>query len=503
MRFAVALLLASAVVSAAAAERTLPNLSEVLTIWDGNRLDAQMLKGSDGYPTGGFVRYIELMTATGGSEERDDFDGTKLVKMCRGVVDAGFKPYLKLGNVPPRFSTDATNGGFRVNIRPPDDYLAYYRYLRNLAEKLRLEFGREEVLGWRFSVLTEADNPRWFQAAGGRDEDTRREFFRLYDHSVKAMEDELGEGLTIGTHLINPRYHRHSFTWRDVVEHCASGTNAATGGIGAPLRILSFSYYIGGPDNLNDCEERLDVLGEVRRELDRRGFAGTLIGVDEGRIYGSTPGMVSNALHYRTVGQSFGAAFDVRVAKAMFDAGADYFAEWGFFSLGRDEALPSHSYFALREIAAFRGMTAVPVAASDTGLDAFAAVSPRRDEARVMVGLVYPALDSTNRFTGSVSVKLPKEFLGREAEVETLTLDDRNNWFLDAMADRRREGRSPTEFRWSWDCPSTVRPRPGYAAKAAAVRPVRSRLSVPAVGRLELPLAFEGSTAVFFRLRVQ
>ena len=63
-----------------------------------------------------FVEYVQFMQCTGGTETRDlfknpndktvldDYDFTLLINNCRGVLNLGAKPFLKLGNVPLKFS---------------------------------------------------------------------------------------------------------------------------------------------------------------------------------------------------------------------------------------------------------------------------------------------------------------------------------------------------------------------------------------------------------------
>ena len=45
-----------------------------------------------------------------------------------------------------------------MNIRLPDDYAAYGRYMAACAKALLDAFGHEELLKWHFAVLTELVN---------------------------------------------------------------------------------------------------------------------------------------------------------------------------------------------------------------------------------------------------------------------------------------------------------------------------------------------------------
>ncbi len=121
-------------VDATRLEKTIPNTSQVLTVWNGATFNWSKPDNRD-YPTCGFVEYVELMACTGGNAQRDllkdpsnravldDYDFEPLVNACRGVLAHGAKPYLKLGNVPEKFTADYDGGEFRMNIRPPTDHL--------------------------------------------------------------------------------------------------------------------------------------------------------------------------------------------------------------------------------------------------------------------------------------------------------------------------------------------------------------------------------------------
>ncbi len=69
-----------------------------------------------------------------------------------------------------------------MNKRPPDDYNAYYSYIKAIADALKNRFGISEVKTWNWSVMKEFDNPSWFEAADGTAASSKIEFFKLYDY---------------------------------------------------------------------------------------------------------------------------------------------------------------------------------------------------------------------------------------------------------------------------------------------------------------------------------
>ena len=129
-----------------------------------------------------FVEYVQFMQCSGGTETRDlfkdpldrtvldDYDFTVLIENCRGVVELGGKPMLKLGSVPLKYSEKAaTDAGFGMNRYPPDDYNVYYDYIKAIAKALVKEFGKKEVLTWHFGVMTEYENADWFVGSDSED----------------------------------------------------------------------------------------------------------------------------------------------------------------------------------------------------------------------------------------------------------------------------------------------------------------------------------------------
>lgn len=512
--------------------RPLPNLSAVLTAWDGSTLN---WTHDPDWPITNFVEYVELMTATGGRHARDlfvdpantnvldDYDFKPLVRLCRKARDYGILPYLKIGNVPAKFVAGCDprrkqqggkdGGSYGFNIRPPDDYEPYFRYLKACAAALKAEFGVADMRRWRYAVLTEANNAGqdgnsgWFSAKGARNADTLAAFLRLYETTLRAFECELGEGLTFGTHLLETDDLPMSFTCRDVVGRCRS------------LRLLPISYYLGHPDRdrvnaMTAYEWMTNVVGVVD--------ASTVTGIDEGRICFSRPGTRSSDLRTRVVGQSYQAAFDVRLSKAVLDAGGEYIAAWGYFA-GEDAAfsgVPTFSYFTGREIAKFAGCLRCEAAVSGERLpvgevlDVVAAVSPDGHTVRAMVSRLRDKLEFATSRSTRLRVKLPPAFApGEAATARVLTLDDRNNWFVEWQRDRRQQNIDDSAF---WASPDDANPLlslereearaffkarlPAYRKRAAEVRPVEKTLAVNADGTADVSLDFTGNGAAFLEL---
>lgn len=518
--------------------RVLPNFSKTLVVWNGvmnDRRESTPLKppadASAVFPITNFVEWVELIACTGGNYSRDlllrpddartidDYDFMPLLEACAAIRALGAKPYLKLGNVPKKYSISSNRGDFSVNCRPTRDDEDHYRYMKACAAALRKRFGRDEVRSWRFSVLTEANNPGWFRAKGEDEHATRDAFFRLYDWTARAFEEELGKGLVFGTHLLDPGNgtQKRSFEPEDFLRHCSKERNFATGRTGAPLRLLTISHYVV-PESGADGFGRIAGLARLRETAAKFGFTDLVTGVDEGRVLYATQGRDAADLSSRIVGQSYQSGLDVRFAAALADAGADYFASWGYFS-GPDHrfsGLPSHHYFSSRELAKLAGMHRVPaVLPSDaaSGVDALAGVSEDGRTVRVAVGRFHDRLAFDEARAVMVNFRLPADWAGSKVKISFLTLDDRNNWFVDWLAERERLGIGAGDFRWSPDDVAAAtslgltsserrqdfvkRLQPAYAAKAVLVKPTAARTRVKADGTMQFRLDFKGNGAAF------
>ena len=129
------------------------------------------------------------------------------------------------------------------------------------------------------------------------------------------------------------------------------------------------------------------TIAHLRDAAVSAGLTNLFYGVDEGRILSSAKGADKGGaqLPLRIVGDTFQAAYDARIAKQIFDSGAEYFASWGYLS-GPDtffEGFPSVSFHVARESARFKGMRRLSVTVSGaartgTEADAVAAQQARK-----------------------------------------------------------------------------------------------------------------------------
>ena len=252
---------------------------------------------------------------------RTDFTG--MIAELKGMMAMGLRPRIVLDNVPFKMSEPPRRNAYG-NTAPPADERVWRRYVKEALEAMVAAFGRRTVAGWRFRVGTEPDlrPAHW---AG-----TKEEWLVHYDYTVDAFTSVLPEGEIGSGNIMNPAYvfwvpgaapgegastapasgprgpraatapgawsttpgsaprPGRNYWGLDIIDHCAEGNNAATGGKGTRLDSFSFSWYarIGGPVRNFD-----DAVDAIRNRLARYPKLGGLpIDVGEHAVLGDEAG---------------------------------------------------------------------------------------------------------------------------------------------------------------------------------------------------------------------
>lgn len=451
-------------VDASSPGRTLPNVQKMLVKWQLKGDDFSGIKRNTEFDVLEFAEYAEIMGATGGNNERDmfkapenrevcdDYDFSRLISGCRALLKFGLKPYLKLGNVPQKLSSEIDIGRFKMNIRPPIDYDAYGRYMTACATALLDAFGRDELLKWRFAVLTEFENAGWFEDALGA-KATFAAYCRLYEVTIAAFSRTISPELVFGAHAM--ACCEGLWDERQFIRYAAERK--------LPLKFLTASFYDVQPGKFTRGTTLPRTIAHLRNVAESVGFTNLIYGVDEGRILsGLAQGANNKALPMRIVGDTYQAAYDARMVKQLFDSNVDYFAQWGYLS-GPDpwfEGLPSVSFHVARESAKFKGMRRLPVKSASSGVrvgieaDAVAALSPDGEKFRIMAYAFTNNLFSAGSTSVEIAVKVPAWWRGREVTVTKLPIDNDANWFDEWRKERKRRGIGNERFKWSPDDPA-------------------------------------------------
>lgn len=422
-----------------------------------------------------FVEYVQFMQCTGGTETRDlfknpndktvldDYDFTLLINNCRGVLNLGAKPFLKLGNVPLKFSKDATTEiGFGMNPYPPDDFDVYYNYIHALATELVKEFGKEEVLTWRFGVMTEYENAAWFFAGEEDPEASAEAYCKLYDYSVAALQDAIGEGVFVGAHSMTVT--EGLWDEAEFIKHCGEGTNYKTGKKGTRVCYLSSSFYDSVPGDYTDGKTLPESIEYLRETAESVGLNDLIYGVDEGRILeGNSSGNVGSELLTRTCGYMYQAAYDARLTAQMFNNDIAYFSAWSYLSNGFLQGNPTVSYHVAKNAAKFGGANLVSTDKTKSGVilgsdvDAVSAFNEKTNTLHVMSYNFKNDVEYDKSAEMTFEINAP-QFSGKNVKVTAYVINDDCNYFDEWVEDRKTYNITDDCFAWSPDDPSIDNP---------------------------------------------
>ena len=512
-------------VDASAPGEEIGNLTKCINLWDmGTTYYAP--QRNEKYDIYEFVEYVQLMQCTGGALSRDlfkdpsdrnvpdDYDFTRLVKNCAGILSLGAKPHLKLGGVPLKYTTDPQGCVFSENANPPDDYDVYYAYIRACAQALVDEFGADEVRSWHFGVMTEYENADWFITKDRDPAHTAREFCRLYDYTVGALQDVLGEDVYVGAHSMTVT----EGLWDEeiFIRHCAIGTNYYTGRKGSRLCYLSGSFYDIRPGEFTSGKTLPETIAYLRKTAERYGFKDLDYGIDEGRILGGNHrGADSDELLSRSSGYTWQGAYDARQYGQMLDGGIDYFSYWDYLTGGLSEGFPTISYHVAKLISRYDASRLLPVKTVLNGTNYQAEISAHAaydEQTGTLRAFVYNFKNDLSYFRPAkvtLAFDAP-QYPDGEVTVCAYRIDDDCNYFDEWTADREANGITDDMFSWSPDdgCVLMMRDQKAkdlfsanyekYEACAALI-PQTFQAAVKN-GRITLKDTLPANTAVFYEI---
>ncbi len=472
-----------------------------------------------------FVRYVQLMQCSGGNAQRDlfkdpydtsvldDYDFSRLIDNCAGILQLGAKPHLKLGNVPMKYSKDYAIGNFEVNVYPPDDYNVYYNYIAALAQALVDRFGKEELHTWRFGVMTEYENADWFRTANENPDETAIEFCKLYDYTVQALIDVIGEDVCVGAHSMTVT--EGLWDERIFIDHLVDGTNYANGRTGSKVNFLTASFYDSKPGQFTEGFSLPETVAHLKNYAESKGLTNLFYGIDEGRILvGDKTGRDTDQLLSRTTGYTWQAAYDARLWLQAVDSGLSYFSSWYYLSDGLLNGNPTVSDHVAKLFAGFDGMQRINV---DGGKEmklpigseakALAAVDAESGNIRIMA---YSFRNDTT-VTGTADMKFRINLPDGEYSVVRYYIDDNCNYFDEWLVDREKYNITDDCFAWSPEDPLLDNPttlsaqwardiyfnelKAGYAEKAELI-PVEQTVTV-AGGTLVIEESIPLNTVLF------
>jgi xylan 1,4-beta-xylosidase len=153
-------------------------------------------------------------------------------KGVRPLVEVGFMPEA-LSIHPQPYRHDFPKGSiFTGWTYPPRDYTKWEELVYQFTRHLRERYGDAEVKSWLWEVWNEPDIDYW--------RGSREEFFRLYDYAAEGIL-RAAPGAKVGGPDTTGAAGRNAEEFlRAFLEHCARGSNEATGKTGSPLSFISF-----------------------------------------------------------------------------------------------------------------------------------------------------------------------------------------------------------------------------------------------------------------------
>ena len=439
----------------------IPNVTSNINIWQmGNSFVNPIIEFSE-YNEFRFVKWVQLMLCSGGSESRDlfmrpndkttltDYNFDLLIKNCEGILKLGAKPFLKLGAVPLKLTTDPKINSSGFNIYPPDSYDDYYCYIKALTTALVEYFGTEDVKSWRFSCLDEYENGNTFRVRNGDPEESFVAYCKLYDYTVQALTDVLGEDVFVGAHsmsVLDGLWDEQRF-----IEHVAKGKNYANGGTGTKIDFLSVSFYDNTPDNISyrSLENTIKPLQEKAKEC---GLNNLIYGVDEGRVLSGTKGKLSGNLNSRATGHTWQAAEDARLFSQAINLGMDYFSAWSYLTGGNTKGYPTISYHVASNLAKFEGYKMIKLeypVEKDKAKEIGCIAGVKKDTVRLMIYNFSTDIHSKDAEEITLNFKLP--YNSRRAKVVKWLVNDDCNFFDEWREDRKKYNITDDAFLWSPD----------------------------------------------------
>ncbi|PWG06690.1 GH39 family glycosyl hydrolase [Polaribacter aquimarinus] len=180
-------------------------------------------------------------------------DFSELLSSLRNFRLTGFKPRIVLDNVPWEMSLPRVDDTYG-NSKPPNDYDIWRQYVNAYMQALVDEFGVFEVKSWRFRIATEPNyTPHHWRG-------TKEEYFKHYDITVDEILKVIPDAIVGPGNLLTEGAVGKFST--EIIDHCAQGTNYATGQTGTKMDFFALSYY----EKLDKKEVRFENVVKPYRD---------------------------------------------------------------------------------------------------------------------------------------------------------------------------------------------------------------------------------------------
>lgn len=182
------------------------------------------------------------------------YDWSIVDKIIDTYLRAGAKPFVEIGMMPKALSTKPDPyqptwipGGKNPNYSigwtyPPKDYAKWGELVHQWVLHEIANYGKAEVATWYWEVWNEPDIAYWHG--------TPEEYNKLYDYAVDGVKRALPEAHVGGPGTTGPASAKAAAFLKQFLQHCDTGTNFATGKLGAPLDFITY-HAKGRPTVVN------------------------------------------------------------------------------------------------------------------------------------------------------------------------------------------------------------------------------------------------------------
>ncbi len=272
-------------------------------------LGGRQLRGEADFVTNNFYKGVD-------NEGNIITDFTELTRSLDNFMLTGFKPRIVLDNVPWDLSAQPLIVDRFGNSRPPEDYNLWRQYINAFLQTLVDNYGLSEVETWRFRITTEPNfNPGHWRG-------TPEQFFMHYDITVDEVLKVIPNAI-VGPGNLLTEGNAAAFT-TELIDHCATGTNFATGGTGTQMDFFSLSYY---ERIRNNNVKFASIVAPYRNSLNSYPqFANIPFDIQEFGIVADENGTVGQSLND---GTELGASWYAAIVDMAFDNRISEIYDWG------------------------------------------------------------------------------------------------------------------------------------------------------------------------------
>ncbi len=198
------------------------------------------------------------------------YNWTIIDKIFDTFIERGMKPIAQIGFMPEALSTkpqpyrhywkpgDNYNDIYTGWAYPPTDYKKWSELVYQWVKHSVARYGQKEVESWYWELWNEPNIGYW--------KGTTEEYIKLYDYTADAVKRALPTAKIGGPEVTGPNWDASAKFFRAFMDHVVSGTNAATGKVGAPLDFVTF-HAKGAPKVVNGAVQM--NMGTQLRDIDK------------------------------------------------------------------------------------------------------------------------------------------------------------------------------------------------------------------------------------------